>query len=86
MEWLIILLPLISDLFEKCRDDDNVSRAQAIKDNPNIARGRLRKALRRKGHKRHELRKMLNEAMRELESADVDDVSEFLDELEDNWS
>ena len=84
MEWLTILMPLISTLFENCQDDSNASRAAAIKKHPNIARARLRRSLRKKGNRGKKLRKMLNAAVEEIMAADESDIEEFLDELEDN--
>jgi uncharacterized protein YdiU (UPF0061 family) len=84
MEWISILLPLLSTLFENCQDDSNASRAAAIKKHPNIARARLRRSLRKKGHRGKKLHKMLNSAVEEIMAANERDIEEFLNELEDN--
>jgi|TARA_R100000789_G_C3020799_1_gene153455 hypothetical protein len=83
MEWLTILIPFISTLFENCQDSSNASRAATIKKHPNIARSRLRKTLRKKGYRRKKLRKALDSAMNEIMAADASDIEEFLNELEE---
>ena len=82
MDWTVILMPLISKLLERCQNQDNAKRAKAIKGRPAIARARLRRALRDDGMKGKKLRKTLNDMMSDLQAAEVDDVEELLNDLE----
>jgi|6_EtaG_2_1085325.scaffolds.fasta_scaffold06343_2 ribosomal 50S subunit-associated protein YjgA (DUF615 family) len=84
MNWFTLLVPLLTTLFEKCQENNNAERAAVMKSHPNIARARLRKTLRKDGHKGKKLRKKLDLAMKEMAAADVEDIQEFLDELQGN--
>tara|TARA_Y100000296_G_scaffold47496_1_gene54449 strand:+ start:1980 stop:2234 length:255 start_codon:yes stop_codon:yes gene_type:complete len=82
MDWTTLLIPLITKLFEKCQNESNAKRAKAIKRRPAIARSRLRRALREDGISGKKLRRTLNGMMSDLQAAEVDDVEELLDDLE----
>ena len=83
MEWVIILAPLLLKLFENCQETNNADRAKVIKRNGPLVQLRILRALRSQGMGRAERQRKARQIVTDIEMASVQDVEDFLDELDD---